>query len=120
MDVDEEDKAVLLVSSLPRSYRNFKGIILYGSGETLSLNDVKTSLLAKEKYDSENISEEQVECLIARGRTPEKGNGSQSKFRSKSKGRNNKKLCCYCRKKGHEISECFKLKNKEQKSNSNI
>jgi len=83
-------------------------------------NDVKTSLFAKEKYDSKNISEEQAECLMATGKTTEKSNGSRSKFRSKSNGRNDKKFCCYCKKKGHEISECFKLKNKEQKGSNNI
>ena len=100
MNIDEEDKAILLVCSLPHSYRNFKDIILYGSGETLSLEDVKTSLLAKEKYDSENFSDQQVEGLMVRGRTSKKGHGSRSKFRSRSKSRNNKKFCRYCRKKG--------------------
>ena len=50
--------------------RNFKDIILYGSGETLSLEDVKTSLLAKEKHDSENLSDEQAGGLMVRGKTP--------------------------------------------------
>ena len=39
---------------------------------------------------------------------------------SKFKGINNKQFCRYCMKKGLGISECFKLKNKEQKGNNNI
>jgi len=35
VNIDEEDKAILLVCSLPRSLHNFKDIVLYGSGETL-------------------------------------------------------------------------------------
>ena len=71
-----------------------------GSSETLSLKDVKTSLLAKEKYDSENFSDEQAEGLMVRGRIPKKGHCNRSKFRSRSKGKNNKKFCSYCKKKG--------------------
>ena len=79
-----------MVYSLPRSYRNFKDIILYGSGETILLEDVKTSFLAKEKYDSEIFANEQAKGLMVRDRTSEKGHGSRSKFRSRSKRRNNK------------------------------
>ena len=57
---------------------------------------------------------------MVRGRNSEKGHGSRSKFRSRSKGRNNKKFCRYCRKKGHESSECFKLKNKKERGDNNI
>ena len=56
--IDDEDKAVLLVCSLPHSYRNFKDIILYGNNKTLSFDDVKIHLLAKKKYGSENLSED--------------------------------------------------------------
>ena len=90
VNIDEEDKAILLVCSLACSYCNFKDIILYGSGETLSLEDAKTSLLAKEKYDSENVFDEQAKGLMVRDRTSEKGHGNRSKFGSRSKGKNNK------------------------------
>ena len=66
MAIDEEDKVVLLVYSFSRSYHNFKDIALYSSGETLSLGYVKTSHLAKEKYDSENIYEKHAEGLMAK------------------------------------------------------
>ena len=95
-NINEEDKVILLVCLLVYSFE-----------------DVKTSLLAKEKYDSKFFSDEQAKVLMVRGKTPGKGQGSRPKFRSRSKDRNNKKLCRYCRKKGHEISKCFKLKNKE-------
>ncbi|PKI37573.1 hypothetical protein CRG98_042044 [Punica granatum] len=34
--------------------------------------------------------------------------------RSRSKSRNNDKSCCYCKKKGHIVGKCYKLKNKQK------
>nr|GEV15760.1 reverse transcriptase domain-containing protein [Tanacetum cinerariifolium] len=53
VDIDDEDKAVLLVISLPASYKRFKKIMLYGNRETLSFDDVKSALLSKQKYDDD-------------------------------------------------------------------
>ncbi|KAL8158649.1 hypothetical protein V2J09_000186 [Rumex salicifolius] len=41
------------------------------------------------------------------------------KSRSKSRPKNTQKSCKYCKKQGHEIAECFKLKNKKLKEDSN-
>ncbi|GKD09038.1 kinase-like domain, phloem protein 2-like protein [Tanacetum coccineum] len=53
VDIDDEDKAVLLVISLPTSYKHFKEIMLYGNRETLSFDDVKSVLLSKQKSDGD-------------------------------------------------------------------
>ena len=42
--IDDEDKVVLLIVSLPPSHRQFKEIMLYGNYLTLSFDDVKTNL----------------------------------------------------------------------------
>ncbi|GJT97762.1 retrovirus-related pol polyprotein from transposon TNT 1-94 [Tanacetum coccineum] len=88
VDIDDEDKAVLLVISLPASYKHFKEIMLYGNHETLSFDDVKSALLSKQKYD-DDVEPESSEGLVARGRS-----------------------CKYCKKHGHIVSDCYKLKNK--------
>ncbi|GJX70600.1 retrovirus-related pol polyprotein from transposon TNT 1-94 [Tanacetum coccineum] len=88
LDIDDEDKAVLLVISLPASYKHFKEIMLYGNHETLSFDDVKSALLSKQKYD-DDVEPESSEGLVARGRS-----------------------CKYCKKHGHIVSDCYKLKNK--------
>jgi len=51
--IDDEDKAALLIVSLPPSYRQFIEIMLYDNYLILSFDDVKTNLLAKEKFDNE-------------------------------------------------------------------
>nr|GEU55249.1 receptor-like protein kinase ANXUR1 [Tanacetum cinerariifolium] len=74
VDIDDEDKAVLLVISLPASYKHFKEIMLYGNRETLSFDDVKSALLSKQKYD-DDVEPEGGEGLVARGRS--KGNNEK-------------------------------------------
>jgi len=69
--IKDEDKAILLVVSLPPSYNCFKEIILYNNDDTLSFEDVKTNLLSKEKFDSEVHSDKKAEGLSVRGRSSE-------------------------------------------------
>ena len=45
--IEDEDKAILLVVSLPPSYKHFKEILLYSNNDTISFKDVKANLLSK-------------------------------------------------------------------------
>ena len=78
MKIKDEDKAILLVVSLPPSYKHFKEIMLYSNSNTISVEDVKSNLLSKEKFDHD-IHADSVEGLVVRGRTTEKGNGKRRK-----------------------------------------
>jgi len=126
--INDEDKVVLLVVSLPSTYKHFKEIMLYGNddtlsfedmlygnNDTLSFEDVKSNLLSKEKFDLEVHSVDRGEGLNVRGRTQEKRSTSDKKFRSMSRGRKSNKFCGYCKKPGYEISDCFILKKKQEK-----
>lgn len=121
---DEEDLGLILLCSLPSSYSNFRDTILY-SRDTLTLNEVYEALHAKEKMKqmvSGEGSSSQAEGLSVRGRSKEKdsGNGSRGKnsngHRGRSKSRGKYKSCKYCKKSGHDISECYKLQNKEKRN----
>ena len=70
--------------------------------------------MSKEKFDLE-IRAEKGEGLLVRGEYFNKGNTSESKFGN----RKSNKFCRYCRKSGHVIFECFKLKNKRHKEEDN-
>lgn len=115
--LEDEDKAVLLVVSLPKSYKHFKEIMLYGNHEILDFDDVKSNLLSKEKFDSESSSNNQGEGLIVKGRNLEKSHDFKKSGKSRSISRNKyqNKSCKYCKKQGHEVSECYKLKNKKSR-----
>ncbi|GJR33042.1 retrovirus-related pol polyprotein from transposon TNT 1-94 [Tanacetum coccineum] len=113
VDIDDEDKAILLVISLPASYKHFKEIMLYGNRETLSFIDVKSALLSKQKYD-DDVDPESGEGLNARGQSSDWGESSNKnkKNQSQSRGKYSNKSCKYCKKLGHVVSDCYKLKNK--------
>jgi len=70
--IEDEDKAILLVMSLPPSYKHFKEIMLYINSDIMSFEDVKSNLLSKEKFDL-NIHADSTEGLEVRGKTTEKG-----------------------------------------------
>nr|GEW53899.1 retrovirus-related Pol polyprotein from transposon TNT 1-94 [Tanacetum cinerariifolium] len=86
VDIDDEDKSILLVISLPTSYKHFKEIVLYGNHETLSFDDVKSALLSKQKYD-DDVEPESGEGMVARGRSSSR----ESKLEREGKGNNENK-----------------------------
>jgi hypothetical protein len=95
--IDDEDKAVLLIVSLPSTYKHFKEIMLYGNNDTLAFEDVKSNLLSKEKFDLDVHSADKGEGLSVRGRTQKKGSTSFKNSRSKSKGRKSNKFAAIAR-----------------------
>jgi len=85
-----------LVVSLPSSYKHFKEILLYGNNETLSFEDVKASLLSKEKFDIELHSNDKGEGWNVRSRLFGKEGTTRRNSCSKSPGRKFNKFCEYC------------------------
>ena len=70
--IDDEDKTILLVVSLPPSFKHFKEIMFYGNHTSLSFENVKSNLLSKDDVDSR--SEPKGEGLIVRGSGDHKSN----------------------------------------------
>jgi hypothetical protein len=113
--IDDEDKTILLVVSLPPSFKNFKEIRLYGNHTSLKFENVKSNLLSREKIDVDSRSESKGEGFIVRGITQQAGNSNKPKSRSKSRDRKPNIFCRYCKADNHVISQCPKLKNKEER-----
>ena len=93
--IDDEDQAMLLLCSLPSSYKSFRETLIYGR-DKLSFEDVKGHLLSRDKLDNEfdlnSKADRQASVLVA------------SKKRDKR--------CRYCKKLGHVKADCYKLRNK--------
>ena len=53
VQIKDEDKAILLVVSLPHSYKYLREILLYSNNDTLSFKEVKANLLSKGKFELE-------------------------------------------------------------------
>ncbi|KAK8944625.1 hypothetical protein KSP39_PZI007680 [Platanthera zijinensis] len=112
--VEEEDQALLLLSSLPKSYDHLVTTILYGK-DTLKMEEVMATLLSNETRSkpgpstSEGLFVKNKESV--RGRSRDRG----KKFnRARSKSRDKKNQCHYCKEEGHWKNNYPKKKAKEK------
>ena len=72
--LSDESKALLLISSLPKSYVHFVDVVLYRR-QTLSLEEVKYALGTKKlKEKQDNPKSELSERLMTRGRSEKREN----------------------------------------------
>lgn len=96
---DEGKVAWLLINSLPESYKNFFDALTY-ERETLSLNDVKSTLNKKRLQDKQgNLVDESGEGLIVKQKFDKKDEEKNKQGKSKNK---NKTLKCFqCYKEGY-------------------
>jgi len=112
IQVEEEDKAVILLNSLPKAYESMVTTLTY-SKDVLDLEEVTAALLSddiRKKSSSSRVYGDSV--LYSRGHSGPNG-GGKSKFKGSSDS-----YCKYCKKKGHVIKDCWKLQNKEKGKNS--
>ncbi|VFQ72130.1 unnamed protein product [Cuscuta campestris] len=112
--IEEEDKALLLLASLPSSFDNIVTTLLFGK-ETLKFDEVVAALLMNETRRGGNEVSNDGQALVAkgagreRGRSKERGGASQC-FKSSSKSFR----CYYCDEEGHFKRDCPK-RRKEKK-----
>lgn len=93
--LEEENKALLLLNSLPKSFEHFKDAIIYGKDQDITLEEVQTSIRTKEtQKQQDSKSEDNGESLnISRGRSekreqeersPDQAQGIQRMVRKQS------------------------------------
>ena len=122
--IDDEDKALLLLNSLPESYEFLVTTLLHGAYD-IDFEDVSNSLMNNEvqKKEKDAYQDSSSNVLTARKRTFTWKRSECGESRSKSRGRygNWRKLdkneCAYCRQEGQWKKDCRILKEKESKSN---
>ena len=85
----------------------------------MSFEDVKASLLSKEKFNLEVHSNAKTNGLNVKGKPFGKGRSNMRNFCSKSRGRKSNKVCMYYKKQGHLVDDCYSLKNKREKEERN-
>ena len=118
--LEDEDKAMMLLTSLPASYKQLVTTLLYGK-ETLELEEILEALLDHYQWKHKDSAESSGEGLVVkgyqdRGRKKDK-NDKSVKGRSKSKSKTVK--CYKCQKKGHIKRNCLEWnKGKEESSTS--
>ncbi|TYK25801.1 Retrovirus-related Pol polyprotein from transposon TNT 1-94 [Cucumis melo var. makuwa] len=106
--MSDENQAVILLNSLPETYREVKAAIKYGRDSltmSIVLDALKTRNLEMKKEHKAG------ELLMARGRSEKKSwKGKERSSRSKSKGKSRKCFLCH---KGHFKKNCPLNKSRE-------
>ncbi|KAE8680841.1 pentatricopeptide repeat-containing protein [Hibiscus syriacus] len=111
--IEDEDRAMILLCSLPSSYEHMVTTLTYGK-ETINVEEITAALLAHNQQKQNTGESSQADSLYVkgnrdRGRKPEKaGSGKRN---SRSKSRDKKTIHCYkCKEAGHMKRDCPKLK----------
>ncbi|GKV35094.1 hypothetical protein SLEP1_g43407 [Rubroshorea leprosula] len=119
--IEDEDRAIIVLCSLPDSYDNFVETHLH-SRDQLSMEDVKAALNSRElkKKVSGDKSGDQAAGLVIRGRQNNRTFNKRGKSRSKSRAKHAR--CYECNEMGHFKKNCPKLKEKkaEKSGDANI
>lgn len=127
--IEEEDKALVLLASLPSTFDTLVTTLLVGK-DTLKVDEVTTALLETETL-RKLVKNSQAEGLVAKGESSEqrgrgkvRNSGSRSSSRSKSKGKSRGKFeCYYCHKLRHLKRDCnqrkFDLKENNEDNSQN-
>jgi gag-polypeptide of LTR copia-type len=107
--VEDEDQALLLLCSLPASYKLFRDLMVY-SRERITLEDVKNNLRTMLHLDNEMTNIEKgssIAGLFVDRSRPNEINPVDRRTR------NENITCYYYKKKGYIKANCLKLKNKQ-------
>ena len=116
INYDDEDKALVLLHSLPKSYEIFVDILKHGR-DTLTLEDVLRALNSKELQQGID-GKAAGDVLTARSRPEKREFKSKGKFRSKSKNGKKQFKCFHCHEEGHMKKDCPNKKKEFQEKTS--
>ncbi|GKB58465.1 zinc finger, CCHC-type containing protein [Tanacetum coccineum] len=112
IEIEDEDQALMLLTSLTSSYENLMETLLYGR-ESLTMDDVLATRNSRElKKRTEGTKKEAGYGLYVRGMSDYSGkahSGGSSPF--KSKGRTGKLKFFICHSEGHLKRDCLKKKS---------
>ena len=116
----DENRAIILLCSLPNSYEHFIDTMMY-NWETLIMEKDKTALNSKElkKRVYENRNKNSKERLVARGKSDKwVSSGRGSKVRSRSKSKFKEQKCFQCHKEGCFKEDYLERRGKEKEKSS--
>ena len=106
MKINEEDKTLILLNSLPgEEYETFT-LTLINDKQTLNYSDVSAALINYEIWRQDKLSSSEstsAEALAVKGRVSNrKGKGDYGRLKSRPDFRDLKKnQCAFCKKLGH-------------------
>ena len=114
--LEDKNKALILLSSLPDSYEHFVDTLVYGK-QTFTLKDVKNALESKDLKKRTYFKDQSIgDGLVAKTKSEKKVNKDKKIKNQKEKDdKKNKKMKYYfCQKEGHYIKDYFEKKKFEK------
>ena len=81
--IEDENQELLLLCSLPSSYKSFREVIIYGGKSIIKVNEVKEHLLNKDKIDTQLTGESHHDDSEQVHYSREKSNNRKSTGNSK-------------------------------------
>ncbi|KAH9704742.1 Integrase catalytic domain-containing protein [Citrus sinensis] len=113
--LEDEDRALILLSSLPDSYEHFVDTLLYGR-QTLTLKDVKNALESKDLKKILDFKDQATGDGFVKAKSEKKVNKDKKNKNQKEKNNKKKKKrkCYFCQREGHYIKDCFEKKKLEK------
>ena len=104
MQLEDEDKAILLLCALPKSFESLKDTMLFGKEGTVTLEEVQAALRNKELIKTKDLRIHENGEGLSVSRRNGGGRGNQRKSGNKSKSK-----CFNCHKIGHFMKDCPKI-----------
>jgi len=119
VEIDEEDKVLILLSSLPdEGYETFVLTLINGR-TSLIYSEVTTALVNLElrRKDKDSLGVTSAEALTVRGRSPKQKGVNRGRSKSRSRYGNCSLTCdqcAFCKQTGHWKQDYPKLKKKNK------
>ncbi|KAL1558169.1 hypothetical protein AAHA92_08666 [Salvia divinorum] len=117
-EIKEEDKALMLLNSLPKSYEHFNDAIVLGRESKICYEEVYSALKLKNSQKSTakplDPAAESLYLKNAGKGLKKKYQKGQEKSGQGPEGRKETRSCHYCGKPGHLKKTCFAWKRKQE------
>lgn len=118
--LDVEDKAIMLLNALPKSYENLRDTLLFGRTGTITLEEVQNMIQTKElQKHNHGERENQAESLNVKKFKQQKNKKAAfdpkigNKFQKKDQEEKETRKCHHCKIPGHLKKDCFAWKRKQ-------
>ncbi|CAA7029216.1 unnamed protein product [Microthlaspi erraticum] len=112
VNVSDEIQAIVFLNALPASFDQLKHTLKYGK-ESLCLEEVISASRSREREISEsNKGAATVLYTNERGRSSKRESNDSRKNNSRSRSKNRKVTCWYCKKEDHVKKDCFLRKKR--------
>lgn len=119
VEIKDEDKAIILLNALPKSFEQLKDAMLYGRENTITYDEVQVALKTKEiNKVSVKPLDPASESLNIRANdkkfSKKKGKGKFKSGKEKDEPAKETRSCHYCKKTGHLKKNCYSWKRKKE------